>query len=264
MATVQPLLFCFHFSSVCYDRAPWYPTALTFILSALWHGIYPGYYFTFLTGILITLAARAVCTFHCSLLRLDTIQLSAAPSHGQAACPCCEPSFMPLQAWCSLKLCSVFMLIAKYPAVITNTNSDALLSLAVRGNVAWGCIARGATSYIHAVKLAWDSRSCGIPDFCWVMLPVCWLVTNSEPSFAQEAAVGWALAQTWTICVDAIDAVKWPLCLWALFYVESPRTEQGSRLTVVKFITADLSGWTSHLCRAGKHHCCVLEMTMDK
>ncbi|XP_061202387.1 lysophospholipid acyltransferase 1 isoform X4 [Neopsephotus bourkii] len=45
---------------VCYDRAPWYPTALTFILSALWHGIYPGYYFTFLTGILITLAARAV------------------------------------------------------------------------------------------------------------------------------------------------------------------------------------------------------------
>ncbi|KAM4685329.1 lysophospholipid acyltransferase 1 isoform 3-T3 [Amazona ochrocephala] len=48
---------------VCYDRAPWYPTALTFILSALWHGIYPGYYFTFLTGILITLAARAVYVF---------------------------------------------------------------------------------------------------------------------------------------------------------------------------------------------------------
>jgi len=73
-------LFCFHFCSVCYDRAPWYPTALTFILSALWHGIYPGYYFTFLTGILITLAARAVCTFHCSLLRpmLDTTQLSTA------------------------------------------------------------------------------------------------------------------------------------------------------------------------------------------
>uniref|UniRef100_A0A8C3KZE5 Membrane bound O-acyltransferase domain containing 1 n=1 Tax=Chrysolophus pictus TaxID=9089 RepID=A0A8C3KZE5_CHRPC len=45
---------------VCYDRAPWYPTALTFVLSALWHGIYPGYYFTFLTGILITLAARAI------------------------------------------------------------------------------------------------------------------------------------------------------------------------------------------------------------
>ncbi|XP_010225527.1 PREDICTED: lysophospholipid acyltransferase 1-like [Tinamus guttatus] len=45
---------------VCYDRAPWYPTALTFILSALWHGVYPGYYFTFLTGILVTLAARAI------------------------------------------------------------------------------------------------------------------------------------------------------------------------------------------------------------
>lgn len=46
--------------SVCYERVPWYPTVLTFILSALWHGVYPGYYFTFLTGVLVTLAARAV------------------------------------------------------------------------------------------------------------------------------------------------------------------------------------------------------------
>uniref|UniRef100_UPI00398F3835 lysophospholipid acyltransferase 1-like isoform X3 n=1 Tax=Pristiophorus japonicus TaxID=55135 RepID=UPI00398F3835 len=46
--------------SVCYDRAPYFPTALTFILSALWHGVYPGYYFTFLTAILITLTARAM------------------------------------------------------------------------------------------------------------------------------------------------------------------------------------------------------------
>ncbi|XP_045568931.1 lysophospholipid acyltransferase 1-like isoform X1 [Salmo salar] len=48
--------------TVCYDRAPRYPTALTFILSALWHGVYPGYYFTFITAIPITLAARAVST----------------------------------------------------------------------------------------------------------------------------------------------------------------------------------------------------------
>uniref|UniRef100_A0A8C9VPU6 Membrane bound O-acyltransferase domain containing 1 n=1 Tax=Scleropages formosus TaxID=113540 RepID=A0A8C9VPU6_SCLFO len=45
---------------VCYDRAPCYRTALTFILSALWHGVYPGYYFTFITGIPITMAARIV------------------------------------------------------------------------------------------------------------------------------------------------------------------------------------------------------------
>nr|XP_035955299.1 lysophospholipid acyltransferase 1 isoform X1 [Halichoerus grypus] len=45
---------------VCYERVPWYPTVLTFVLSALWHGVYPGYYFTFLTGILITVAARTV------------------------------------------------------------------------------------------------------------------------------------------------------------------------------------------------------------
>ncbi|XP_048655799.1 lysophospholipid acyltransferase 1 isoform X1 [Marmota marmota marmota] len=52
---------------VCYERVPWCPTVLTFILSALWHGVYPGYYFTFLTGVLITLAARAVrnnCRHH--------------------------------------------------------------------------------------------------------------------------------------------------------------------------------------------------------
>uniref|UniRef100_A0AAY4ERK3 Membrane bound O-acyltransferase domain containing 1 n=1 Tax=Denticeps clupeoides TaxID=299321 RepID=A0AAY4ERK3_9TELE len=46
--------------SVCYDRVPYYHTAFTFVLSALWHGVYPGYYFTFLTGIPVTLAARAM------------------------------------------------------------------------------------------------------------------------------------------------------------------------------------------------------------
>lgn len=47
---------------VCYDRAPKHRLALTFILSALWHGVYPGYYFTFITAIPITMAARAVST----------------------------------------------------------------------------------------------------------------------------------------------------------------------------------------------------------
>ncbi|XP_056142233.1 lysophospholipid acyltransferase 1 [Lampris incognitus] len=46
--------------TVCYDRAPRYRVALTFVLSALWHGVYPGYYFTFITAIPITMAARAV------------------------------------------------------------------------------------------------------------------------------------------------------------------------------------------------------------
>ncbi|XP_077009248.1 membrane-bound glycerophospholipid O-acyltransferase 2 isoform X3 [Tamandua tetradactyla] len=45
---------------VCYERASFSPTIQTFILSAIWHGVYPGYYLTFLTGILMTLAARAV------------------------------------------------------------------------------------------------------------------------------------------------------------------------------------------------------------
>lgn len=51
------LPFCFR---VCYDRCRYYPTIATFIISAMWHGVYPGYYMTFLTAIPITLAARAV------------------------------------------------------------------------------------------------------------------------------------------------------------------------------------------------------------
>lgn len=52
-----------HPLSVCYDRAPKHRLALTFILSALWHGVYPGYYFTFITAIPVTMAARAVSTW---------------------------------------------------------------------------------------------------------------------------------------------------------------------------------------------------------
>ncbi|KTF76516.1 hypothetical protein cypCar_00029392 [Cyprinus carpio] len=45
---------------VCYERCPYNPTAATFLLSAIWHGVYPGYYLTFITGIVVTMAARAV------------------------------------------------------------------------------------------------------------------------------------------------------------------------------------------------------------
>ncbi|XP_053445832.1 lysophospholipid acyltransferase 2 [Nycticebus coucang] len=45
---------------VCYERASFSPTVRTFVLSAIWHGVYPGYYLTFLTGVLMTLAARAM------------------------------------------------------------------------------------------------------------------------------------------------------------------------------------------------------------
>ncbi|XP_073682708.1 lysophospholipid acyltransferase 2 [Garra rufa] len=45
---------------VCYERCPYNPTAATFLLSAIWHGVYPGYYLTFVTGIVVTMAARAV------------------------------------------------------------------------------------------------------------------------------------------------------------------------------------------------------------
>ena len=33
---------------VCYERVPFSPTMATMILSAWWHGFYPGYYFAFI------------------------------------------------------------------------------------------------------------------------------------------------------------------------------------------------------------------------
>lgn len=46
---------------IVYERVPKkYGTLLTFSLSALWHGFYPGYYLTFISGSLIVTAARTV------------------------------------------------------------------------------------------------------------------------------------------------------------------------------------------------------------
>ncbi|XP_067664489.1 lysophospholipid acyltransferase 2-like [Haliotis asinina] len=45
---------------VCYERAPFLRTHLTYILSAVWHGVYPGFYCTFLSAIWFTLAGRKI------------------------------------------------------------------------------------------------------------------------------------------------------------------------------------------------------------
>jgi lysophospholipid acyltransferase 1/2 len=46
---------------VVYERVgKKYGTGLTFALSALWHGFYPGYYLTFATGAIVVSAARKV------------------------------------------------------------------------------------------------------------------------------------------------------------------------------------------------------------
>jgi len=46
--------------SVVYERVDKYSTILTYALSALWHGFYPGYYLTFASGALFTFAARTM------------------------------------------------------------------------------------------------------------------------------------------------------------------------------------------------------------
>ncbi|XP_055347487.1 lysophospholipid acyltransferase 6-like isoform X2 [Paramacrobiotus metropolitanus] len=43
---------------VAYDRARFLPMMATYTLSAFWHGFYPGYYVTFISGALFTEAAR--------------------------------------------------------------------------------------------------------------------------------------------------------------------------------------------------------------
>lgn len=46
--------------SICYDRVESNKTLMTFFLSAAWHGFYPGYYLTFMTLAVQTIAARNV------------------------------------------------------------------------------------------------------------------------------------------------------------------------------------------------------------
>lgn len=45
---------------VVYDRVTVYATLLTYTLSAVWHGFYLGYYITFISATLYTMAARTV------------------------------------------------------------------------------------------------------------------------------------------------------------------------------------------------------------
>lgn len=49
---------------IIYERVPKrHGTLLTFCLSALWHGFYPGYYVTFASGAVLVMAARIVSCF---------------------------------------------------------------------------------------------------------------------------------------------------------------------------------------------------------
>ncbi|KAJ8910646.1 hypothetical protein NQ315_005912 [Exocentrus adspersus] len=43
-----------------YERTRKYPTLLTYALSAVWHGFYPGYYLTFFSAAIFTFASRTV------------------------------------------------------------------------------------------------------------------------------------------------------------------------------------------------------------
>ena len=61
---------------VVYERVPKkFGTVLTFSLSAVWHGFYPGYYITFATGALVVMAARQVSIQKCLKFRHNCLFL---------------------------------------------------------------------------------------------------------------------------------------------------------------------------------------------
>lgn len=48
---------------MAYDRLPKGKTLAVFVLSAFWHGFYPGYYLSFVLGAFIVYAGRGVRNF---------------------------------------------------------------------------------------------------------------------------------------------------------------------------------------------------------
>lgn len=77
-------MLCVVFFRVCYERCPVNPTAATFLLSAMWHGVYPGYYLTFVTGIAVTMAARAVSALLLSR-KLESFVVTEVDDHVNTA-----------------------------------------------------------------------------------------------------------------------------------------------------------------------------------
>ena len=58
---------------IVYERAPRFRTVLTYALSALWHGFYPGYYLTFMSGALFTFASRSVSSLLYKMIAVTMI-----------------------------------------------------------------------------------------------------------------------------------------------------------------------------------------------
>lgn len=57
---IHPLLIICPFCRCVYERLHFAPTFMTFIVSATWHGLYPGYHFSFAMFSMITISARKV------------------------------------------------------------------------------------------------------------------------------------------------------------------------------------------------------------
>ena len=57
---ILSLSLLFHLHRCVYERSLIAPTLVTYTVSAVWHGFYPGYYFTFIFFGIVTVAARKV------------------------------------------------------------------------------------------------------------------------------------------------------------------------------------------------------------
>ncbi|XP_047638643.1 lysophospholipid acyltransferase 2 isoform X2 [Phacochoerus africanus] len=130
---------------VCYERVSMSPTIQTFILSAIWHGVYPGYYLTFLTGTVMTLAARAVrnnfrhyfiqppqLKLLYDIITWIVTQIAISYTVVPFVLLSIKPSFMFYSSWYyslhSLGILVLLLLPVKKTPRGTNTHEDAQLS----------------------------------------------------------------------------------------------------------------------------------------
>lgn len=76
--------------TIVYERVPkQYGTILTFSLSAVWHGFYPGYYLTFATGAVMVTSARFVSylVINCVIRLIFVELLLTGTTHVSASFP---------------------------------------------------------------------------------------------------------------------------------------------------------------------------------
>lgn len=63
------MMTCYVADRCVYERSPYAPTLATFMVSAWWHGFYPGYYLTFIyIGVMVEAARKVRMYIHIAII----------------------------------------------------------------------------------------------------------------------------------------------------------------------------------------------------